>query len=63
MSDIRKIEETFAKIFQYLADKDSKLIESVEPFGDKYNTDDGIGGMIIHLKTGKAIKIILSGMP
>ena len=63
MTDIHKIEEFFVKIFQYLADKNSKLIAGVDPFGDKYGYSDSVGGMIVHLKNGKSIKILLSFMP
>ena len=63
MSDIHKIEEVFVKIFQFLAEKNSKVIASVDPFGDKYGHSDSVGGMIVHLRNGKSIKILLSFMP
>lgn len=62
MTDIKKIEEVFAAIFRYLADKGSSVIGDVEPFEDKYSMDDKKGGMVIHLRNGKTIKVEISFM-
>jgi hypothetical protein len=62
MTDIKKIEEVFAAIFGYLADKGSKTIAGVEPFGDKYSMDESKGGMIVYLRNGKNVKVEISWM-